>query len=415
MKQILLIAIGLLLISCQPQNSKSDSKEGISQNRLSRIDTMLEQAILDNKIPGAVAFVSRNGQTLYHKSFGISNPITKERYKNDDIFRIASMTKAVTSLAVLILWEEGKFFLDDPIEKYIPEFKNTGILNSFNAKDSTFTTTPNKKKITIRHLLTHTSGMGYGEIDGNSEIRAIYWKNNLRDIFAPNENMQEVAAKIAKQPLHHEPDKKFTYSLGIDVLGYFIEKISGKPFPEFLKERIFNPLEMKDTYFTIPKEHHSRLVPVLTQKNGLWKMYSANHYNIRYPLLDSKTFFSGGAGLSSTVEDYAKFLHVFINQGRSNGHQLIGKKTCELLFENQLTGIENWSHGLAFGLLSKKDLRKGTGGSEGTLTWGGYFNTSYFADPNEKIIGIIYKQTRDISNDDTSQRFRELVFQSIVE
>tara|TARA_B100000989_G_scaffold31854_1_gene20315 strand:- start:2667 stop:3914 length:1248 start_codon:yes stop_codon:yes gene_type:complete len=411
--RFVLLPLLLFNFCCEAPKSK-DIKEGMSIARLSRIDNMLNKAIDSKEIPGAVALVKRNGKTVYKKSFGIANPDNNRPISENDIFRIASMTKAITSLAVLMLWEEGKFFLDDPISKYVPSFTEVGILDDFNPKDSTYTSIPPKNKITIRHLLTHTSGIGYGEIDGNPQIRSIYWKRGLRDIFASGQTMEEITNAIAAQPLHHEPGKQFTYSLGLDVLGYFVELMSGITFSEFLRTRIFDPLDMKDTYFTLPEEKHKRLVPVLTRDEDKWAIYNSSFYDVNYPL-KSKNFFSGGAGLSSTVHDYAKFLDLFLNEGNLNGHQIIGKKTCELIYENQLPENEHISHGLAFGVLLEKNLKIGTGGSGGTLTWGGYFNTSYFADPKENIIGIIYKQTFNIGNDSTSQRFRELVFQAVIE
>jgi CubicO group peptidase (beta-lactamase class C family) len=406
----------LLFTFCTKTTENLAVKEGMSIERLSRIDSMLNKAIASKEIPGAVALVSRNGKTVYQKAFGIANPENNRVISENDIFRIASMTKAITSLAVLLLWEEGKFFLDDPISKYIPSFSKVGILDNFNPKDSTYTSISPKNKITIRHLLTHTSGIGYGEIDGNPAIRSIYLKRGLWDIFAPEQNMEEITNIIAAQPLHHEPGKGYSYSLGLDVLGYFVELMSGMTFHEFLRTRIFDPLDMKDTYFTLPEEKHKRLVPVLTRDKDKWTIYNASFYDVNFPL-KTKNFFSGGAGLSSTVQDYAKFLNLFLNDGKANGHQIIGKKTCELVYENQIPNDVNisYSHGLAFGMLLEKNLKIGMGGSEGTLTWGGYFNTSYFADPEEKIIGIIYKQTFKIGNDSTSGRFRELVFQAVVE
>jgi CubicO group peptidase (beta-lactamase class C family) len=415
MINIRFVLLPLLLFNfCDKAHKSKDIKEGMSIERLSRIDIMLNKAIDSKEIPGAVALVKRNGKTVYQKSFGIANPDNNRAISENDIFRIASMTKAITSLAVLMLWEEGKFFLDDPISKYIPSFTEVGILDDFNPKDSTYTSIPPKNEITIRHLLTHTSGIGYGEIDGNPQIRSIYWKRGLRDIFSPGQTMEEITNAIAAQPIHHEPGKRYTYSLGLDVLGYFVELMSGVTFSEFLRTRIFDPLDMKDTYFTLPEEKHKRLVPVLTKDGDEWAIYNSSFYDVNYPL-KSKNFFSGGAGLSSTVQDYAKFLNLFLNNGNSNGRQIIGKKTCELVYENQMPENEDNSHGLAFGVLLEKNLEIGTGGSEGTLTWGGYFNTSYFADPKENIIGIIYKQTFNIGNDNTSQRFRELVFQAVIE
>ena len=186
MRNILFALLSSLLLTyCTKSSDNLTIKEGMSIERLSRIDSMLNKAVKSKEIPGAVALVTRNGKTIYQKAFGIANPENNSIVIESDIFRIASMTKAITSLAVLMLWEEGKFFLDDPISKYIPAFSEVEILDDFNSKDSTYTSILPKNKITIRDLLTHTSGIGYGEIDGNPAIRSIYWKRGLRDIFSP--------------------------------------------------------------------------------------------------------------------------------------------------------------------------------------------------------------------------------------
>tara|TARA_B110000263_G_scaffold250015_1_gene269874 strand:- start:1388 stop:2656 length:1269 start_codon:yes stop_codon:yes gene_type:complete len=415
------IFIVLNLISCSTKNELKLSigiaeKEGISEDRLQRIDQYLEKTISDSIIPGAVALIARNGKIIYHKAFGYENFSKKIPFQKNGIFRIASMTKAITSLAVMMLWEEGKFSLDDPIEKFIPEFKDPKILDKFNVEDSTYTTINAKNKITIRHLLTHTSGVGYGFIDSNPSIRAIYLKAGIIDGFtSENITIEQNIKQLAKLPLHFDPGTNYTYSEGLDVLGYFIEIMSGMSFKDFLLNRIFKPLEMEDTYFYLPESKSDRLVSVQTKDKGEWIDFNDSRFEVDYPVKGSKTFFSGGAGLSSTVEDYGKFLQMFLNKGRYNGSQIIGKKTCETILSNQLSHLGERELSLAFGLLSKKDFSEGIGGSIGTFTWGGYWNTYYFADPEENLIGIIYKQTYNISNDLSSNVFRRLVFQSIVD
>ena len=325
------------------------------------------------------------------------------------------MTKAVTSLAVLMLWEEGEFNLDDPIEKYIPEFKNLKILTDFNETDSTYLSKPAKNKISIRHLLTHTSGIGYGVIDEDARFKAMYNKYGIVDLFTTDSiNIESNVKKLAQLPLHHEPGETFTYGESLDVLGYFIEVISQKSLDVFFKERIFEPLEMKDTYFYLPTTHQDRLVPVQTQKDGFWTKYQGDFYDTNYPVKGAKMFLSGGAGLSSTTADYSNFLQMFLNKGSFNGKQILGKKTVELVYMNQNSHIPDSSIGLAFGLVSEKDQALGGKGSAGTITWGGYFNTSYFADPVENITGIVFKQTREIEEEYTSVEFRTLVYQSLI-
>ena len=418
MKKIIFALTIIFLVSGCSQNTSTfdlPENQGVSSERIDRIDSYLNKAIKDNQIPGAVALIRRNNKIIYNKAFGYSDVENKIMHSTDDIFRIASMTKAVTSLAVLILWEEGKFNLDDPIEKYIPEFKDLTILTDFNETDSTYLSKPAKNKILIRHLLTHTSGIGYGVIDSDARFKSIYKKHGIVDLFTTDSiNIESNVKKLAQLPLHHEPGEAFTYGESLDVLGYFIEVISQKSLDVFFKERIFDPLEMKDTYFYLPKTHQDRLVPIQTKKDGFWTKYQGDFYDVNYPIKGAKTFLSGGAGLSSTTADYSNFLQMFLNKGSFNDKQILGKKTVELVYVNQNTHIPDSSIGLAFGLVSEKDQALGGKGSIGTITWGGYFNTFYFADPAENIIGILYKQTREIEEEKTNVEFSTLLFQSLI-
>jgi len=425
---IKLFSFIFFIVACSNQhNSKINGK------RLDEIDNLMHSFIDDNQIPGAVVLVGDNKNIFYQKSFGIKNPLTNEKYKTNDIFRIASMTKAITSLGVIKLWEKGKIGLDDPIEKYIPEFKNVQVLDSFNKKDTTYSTIKASKSITIRQLLTHTSGIGYDFIDGNPYIKSIYHKEKQKFMkygvlcFCDQDlTIGETIRNLAKVPLHHNPGERYTYGIGLDVLGYLIEIISGKKLDKYFYDEIFEPLQMNDTYFYLPKNKNDRLVPVLTKKNNKWVIFEDERFNINYPVEGAKTFFAGGCGLSSTISDYYKFLTIFLNDGKYNGRQIISKKTNELIFENQLPGIENFyllnydkgnlkaesfplGHGLAFGIIRDEDLRFGGRGSKGSLYWGGYYNTSYFADPQEKVIGLIFKQTQNIQ-DNSSELFQRIVF-----
>ncbi|MDB4014897.1 serine hydrolase [Flavobacteriaceae bacterium] len=418
MKKIIFALTIIFLVSgCSQTSSTFDLPEnqGVSSERLDRIDSYLNKMIKENQIPGAVALIRRNNKIIYNKAFGYSDVENKIMYSTDDIFRIASMTKAVTSLAVLMLWEEGEFNLDDPIEKYIPEFKDLKVLTDFNETDSTYLSKPAENKISIRHLLTHTSGIGYGVIDEDARFKAIYKKQGIVDLFTTDSiNIGSNVKKLAQLPLHHEPGEAFTYGESLDVLGYFIEVISQKSLDVFFKERIFDPLEMNDTYFYLPTTHQDRLVPVQTNKDGFWTKYQGDFYDTNYPVKGAKTFLSGGAGLSSTTADYSNFLQMFLNKGSFKDKQILGKKTVELVYVNQNSHIPGSSIGLAFGLVSEKDQALGGKGSMETITWGGYFNTFYFADPAENIIGILYKQTREIEEEKTNVEFSTLLFQSLI-
>lgn len=386
---------------------------GMSDERLDRIDQMILNAIEEGQIPGAVALIARNGKIVYHKAFGMADYESDRAMKKDDIFRIASQTKAITATAVMMLWEEGKFQLDDPISKYIPEFKNPVVLDSLIASDTTYTTTKADREITIRHLLTHTSGLGYGMIDGDPRFKMIYHKAGVTDLFTTKEvTIEESVKKLAKLPLHHQPGEKFTYSEGLDVLGYFVELQSGMPLDEFFRTRIFQPLGMDDTWFYLPKSKRKRLVPVQTKDGENWVRFKGDFYDENYPVKGASSFFSGGAGLSSTAEDYASFLQMYLNGGEYNGIRLLSRTTVNVIMSNQIGDI--WDgygkhYGIAFEVQNKEGQGKGGNSSEGTFGWGGYFNTKYFADPKEHVIGIILKQTQGNSGDQTNWKFRQLV------
>jgi CubicO group peptidase (beta-lactamase class C family) len=390
---------------------------GMSRERLDRIDEMCKRAVAEGQVPGIVSLVARDVKIVHWKAYGLAENEKHRGMERDAIFRIASQSKAITSTAVMMLWEEGKFQLDDPISKYIPEFRNPMVLGSFKYSDTTWTGIPANKEITVRHLLTHTSGIGYGVIDGDERMKMIYQKTGITDLFTTEKTtIGESVKKLAGLPLHHHPGEAYTYSEGLDVLGYLIEVISGMPFNEFLKTRIFDPLGMKDTRFYFPDEYADRLVAVQHRVNGKWQKYPVTFYDPDYPVKGEKTFFSGGAGLSSTAKDYATFLQMYLNGGEYNGVRLLSRTTIRTIMGNQtgeLFGEPEKYYGLAFGVVAPEGEIKGGLGSAGTFDWGGYFNTQFFADPAEQVIGIIMKQTQGPVNDQTGWKFRQLVFQAI--
>ena len=303
-KYILTLLVTSFIFSCNENSINYD-----------QIDSMINNEIEANNIPGAVVLIGDEKGINYQKSYGIKNPDTNEEFKNDDIFRIASMTKAITSFGVLKLWEKGLIDFDDPIKNYIPEFEYVEILDSFDESDSSFTTVKRTKEITIRQLLTHTSGIGYDFIDGNPAIKAIYHKKKqdfmdygVLCFCDQNVTIGESITKLSSVPLHHEPGKKYTYGIGLDVLGYMIEIVSNKTLDVFFKEEIFDPLEMTDTYFYIPESKSDRLVPVQTFNSGLsyntniadndsWVIFEDKRFNVNYPIEGERVFFAGGCGL----------------------------------------------------------------------------------------------------------------------
>lgn len=422
MSRISIITVLLILTTCTSNDKIFDKSDNYFA-----IDSVINSQIRNNKIPGAVVLIGNDKEILFQKAYGVKNPETEELYKVDDIFRIASMTKAITSFGILKLWEKGLIEFDDPIKKYIPEFEYVEILDSFNESDSSYTTKKRINDITIRQLLTHTSGIGYDFIDGNPAIKAIYHKkkqefmdNGVLCFCDQDVTIGESIKKLSSVPLHHEPGEKYTYGIGLDVLGYMIEIVSNKTLDVFFKEEIFDPLEMTDTYFYIPESKSERLVPVQTFNSGLsyntniadndsWVIFDDKRFNVNYPIEGERTFFAGGCGLSSTVEDYYNFLSVFINDGKFKGKQIIKKSTNDLIFKNQLSEEFNTSIGLVFGITSKNDKWFNESKTEGVLHWGGYWNTSFFADNKNKLIALIYKQTQNTS-ENSWDKLREIIY-----
>lgn len=397
---------------------------GFDPARLARIDTVLRSYTDAERVPGIVALVARNGKIVYHKGFGYDDIDNKTPLKADAIFRIASQTKAITSAAIMILFEEGKFLLDDKISQFIPSFKNPQVLADFNAKDSSYTTKPAKREITFRDLLTHTSGISYAGI-GTPEAKAIYAKAHIPSgIGTPFENLGEAMTRLGSLPLIHDPGARFTYGLNTDVLGYLVEVISGKTLDAFCKERIFSPLGMKDTYFYLPESKFPRLSKLYgedaNQKN---KKYNSSESLIPggptgamdYPKAKG-TFFSGGAGLSSTALDYAIFLQTLLNGGEFNGKRILSPATVKLMTVNQIGDIDMGRNkfGLGFEIATAKEAAR-LPVSEGTFSWGGIFGTQYWADPKQHVVALILTQKfPNSTSPGLTDKFKVLVYQAIV-
>ena len=368
----------------------SPEEVDFSTSRLARIDSMVNDLVAQKKIPGAVVYIARHGRVAYHRAFGYRDLDTRDPLRKDDIFRMASQTKAIASLAVMMLWEEGKFGLDDPVSRYIPEFAKPTVLKSFNPADSSYTTEPAGREITIRQLLTHTSGIDYAAI-GHDEFKAIYAKAGVpsgigNDRYTIGEKMKVLGGL----PLRSKPGTEVNYSLGIDVLGYLVEVTSGMPFDRFLRTRIFDPLGMNDTWFYLPGPLHSRLVALHNAESGTavpMKGLVFDGVDPDYPRLDG-TYFSGGAGLSGSIEDYAKFLQLFLNGGEYNGVRLLSPKTVAMILTDQLPTMDA-DLGLGFGLETGANDHQSPR-SVGSFFWGGAFATTYWADPKEGLVALLY-------------------------
>jgi CubicO group peptidase (beta-lactamase class C family) len=375
---------------------------------------MLIQSIDKGWIAGAVGFIARDGKIIYNRSFGVSDLENKLPMQTDNIFRIASQTKAIASIGLMLLFEEGKFLLDDPISKYIPEFAHPQVLDKFNEKDTTFTTVPSRREITIRDLLTHTSGIDYSGI-GSPAMKAIYSKAGILGGFGSDKvTIGDDIKLLGKQPLVHQPGERFTYGLNVDVIGYLIEILSGEKLDQYLKSHLFDPLGMTDTWFYLPEEKQSRLVKVNTENadHNVASMPQTNEM-VNYPLLKG-TYFAGGAGLSSTTKDYAIFLQMLLNKGEYNGKKLLSRRTIELITCNQIgdlnLGVDKF--GLGFQITTERGQAV-LGVSEGSFAWGGYFGTTYWADPKERLVCLLFMQQSPLSHGEIQSKFRAMVYQTL--
>ena len=388
---------------------------GMSSERLTRLDWMAESAIENGQVPAIEMLVARKGKIIYHKAFGMANVATGHALETNDIVRIFSQTKAITSTLVMMLWEEGHFRLDDPISKWIPEFKDPQVLENYSISNGTYTTRPAKGQVTIRHLLTHSSGIGYGGIDPDERMRLIYKEAGIIEAVTDKPvTIEENIKKLAALPLHFDPGEKYYYSMGLDVLGYFVEILTEKSFAEVLQERIFDPLGMKDTGFYLPESKGDRVATLHTPWKGKWVEYFGDRtIDPNYLTTGAKTLYSGGGGLVSTATDYAKFLQMYLNGGVYDGKRFLSESTIETIMSFQVAMNETSYHGLAFSVLNEKGVAAGGLGSVGTFRWGGAANTQYFADPEEQVLGIIHKQTFGQGSDSTRWQFRQLIFQAI--
>ena len=391
---------------------------GFSSERLKRLDREMNDWAQKEWMNGGTALIIRNGKIAYFKAVGFNDLSTKSAMQKEGIFRIASQTKAITSVAMMILFEEGKFLLNDPVSKYIPAFKKQQVLDKFNAADTTYTTVPAKSEITIRQLFTHTSGLGYAQI-GSREANAIYAKSKLTaGIGVQNDKLSDAMNRLGKLPLMHQPGEKFTYGLNSDLLGCLVETISGMTLNDFFRTRIFEPLDMKDTYFHISSEKAARLVN-LYREDSTGKLVMAENKMLNGPVgpdypLKNSTYYSGGAGLSSTIYDYGIFLQMLLNNGLYNGKRILSRNTVRIMTMNQIGDISlgDDKFGLGFQIISEKGSGR-TPAQAGTFSWGGAFATSYWVDPKEKMVMLFYRQLQGSTHGDVVEKFRALTYQAI--
>lgn len=426
---IRLLKKGRLFIACifwisltQAQSLPTASPEavGMSSERLNRLSSTLSQYVQDGKMAGSVALIARRGKIVYHKAFGDSDMEAGKKMTPDDMFRIASQTKAIVSVAVMILQEESKLLINDPIGDYLPEWKQTTVAKT--KEDGSYEVVKAKRAITIRDLLTHTAGIGYGHGPAKKE----WEKAGIQNWYFAHrdEPIAATVARMAKLPMDAQPGEKFVYGYNTDILGVVVEKVSGKPLDVFIKERILEPLNMVDTYFYLPKNKANRLATSYMAHKGKPLERSPNpglgvgqgHY-VKGP----RKSFSGGAGLVSTAMDYAIFLQMMLNGGELAGKRILSPKTVELMVADHVDvrGIPYGNRkGSGFGLgfsITKDVGERGEPGSVGTFEWGGAYGSTYWADPVEELVVVYFKQLIPTNGLDDHAKLRSLVYQAILE
>jgi CubicO group peptidase (beta-lactamase class C family) len=401
--------------SAQSLRPGSPDSVGLSAERLERLSDALQAYVDDGKVAGSVTLVARRGRIAYFEAFGSRDAQASAPMQTDAIFRIASQSKAIVSVAAMTLVEEGKLLLTEPVGKYLPEFLETKVAV---ARDGGgYDVVKAARPITVRDLLTHTSGFGYG-----TGIGAELWTaaGQTGYYFADkNETIRESVRRIASLPAHAHPGTQWIYGYNTDILGALVEVVAGKPLDQVLRERVLEPLGMRDTEFYLSPDKANRLTAVYSQNSGKLERAPApgdavgqGHY-----VDGPRKNFSGGAGLLSTATDYARFLEMMRNGGTLDGRRILSRKTVELMTTSHLGTIAyNAGQGFGLGFYVVQDLgARGTPGSDGEFGWGGAYHTTYWVDPREELIVVHLTQLVPAGDVDDQAKVRALVYQAIVD
>ncbi len=388
---------------------------GLSSARLERLSEVMQKYVDEGRLGGAVALVARGGKVAYLRAFGTLDPSTGAPMPTDAVFRIASQTKAVTSVAVMILFEEGKLLLGDPVSKYIPEFaKTTVAVPDDSKKVPGYRVVPAKRSIRVRDLLTHSAGVSYGD----GPAKDLYKAAGLQGWFLADrpEPIGTYIKKLAGLPFDAQPGESFIYGYSTDILGYLVEVVSGMSLADFVAKRITGPLVMADTHFFLPEEKSGRLAAVYgVGKDG--KAGPVDDPRETAYLKGPRACYAGGAGLLSTAEDYARFLLMLQSGGEWGGVQILGPKSVELMTVDHLGPVYGGpGNGFGLGFWVTKELgRNGEPGSVGAFGWSGAYHTTYWVDPAEKLVAVFMTQLLPATGSDAQAKFKALVYQSIAE
>jgi CubicO group peptidase (beta-lactamase class C family) len=397
-----------------PLPSASPEESGFSLGRLEKVHAMVQGCIDEGKHAGAITAIARGGRIVDFKTYGYRDIEAGAPMERDTIVRIYSMSKVIATAAVMQLFEEARFSLDDPIAKFIPELGNLKVCAGGTADAPVLADA--KKPITITHLLTHTSGFAY-EFSAKEPVKTLYGKSDMLEA----DSLKEFIQRLAKLPLAQQPGEGFLYGVNIDVLGYLVEVVSGKPFEVYLRERIFDPLKMKDTGFDVPEEKMKRLAKMYEQgPDGKLRLFDKPPYGAYAE--KGRGFSSGGGGLFSTADDYLRFAQMLLNGGKLDGKQILGRKTVELMLSNHLTFLDksttdgNQSEGFGYGGLVVVDSeRRNKLGSTGLFGWDGAATTTFRIDPKERTVALLFAQHLPFNQHGVFEKFYTLFYASLVD
>lgn len=387
---------------------------GFSAGRLQRLTDVLRAYVADGQLPGGVALVARDGQVAYLEAFGSRDREAGAPMRPDSIFRIASQTKALVTAGVMMLQEDGRLFITDPLGKHLPEFRETTV--AVPKDGGGYDVVKARRPITIRDLLTHTAGIGYG----NGPAADLWEKAGIQGWYFADrdEPVAATVSRMATLPNDAHPGERWVYGYGADILGVVIERISGQTLREFLQARVFDPLRMVDTHFYLPLEKRDRLTVVYsTRPDGTLERAPAPGGMVgQGAYVDGpRKSYSGGAGLLSTASDYARFLQMLLNGGELGGVRLLGRKSVDLMTSDHMAGREfrpGEGFGLGFSILKDVGAR-GTPGSDGEWGWGGAYHSTYWVDPKERLVVVYLTQVIPAGGLDDYGRLRALVYQAL--
>jgi CubicO group peptidase (beta-lactamase class C family) len=425
----LCVALGLVPAAADELPRVAPEAAGLKAEGLRRLDALLTDAVERKQIAGAVALLARRGKVGYLRAVGMQDVEAGKPMTPDTLFRIASMTKPITSVAALMLVDDGKLRLNDPLSKYVPAFRAPRVLVP-GEKDAAGgpKTVPAEREITIHHLLTHTSGITYGFF-GKPVLSELYRKAGVSDGLTQTEGtLEEGVNRLAALPLLNQPGAAWEYGLSTDVLGRVIEVASGKSLDAFFRERIFTPLEMRDTVFFLPPEKKPRLAALYEPGPDKAIRRTGEEpvtigplvYSASYPYRGPRTYFSDGAGLTSTASDYARFLQMLLDGGTGNGVRLLKPETVQLMLRNQIgdlpmgLGIQGQRFGYGFGIASAAGKDRDAP-SVGSFSWGGFFHTMFWADPQKQLLGVLLVQLYPSGNLTLQGDFRKRTYQALAD